>query len=97
MKNEEYMAKFLELLSYVLYLSDEKAKVQRFVSDFPLAFRDQIEYDEPQSLEEVIGKLKHYCQQSKHKNEYQQGWKGKEKCKGKWNPKRERPQNVEEK
>jgi len=29
-------------------------------SGFPLAFRDQIEYDEPQSLEEVIGKMNHF-------------------------------------
>ena len=41
------------------YLTDEKTKVQRFFSGFPLAFRDQIEYDEPRSLEEVIGKMKH--------------------------------------
>ena len=31
---------------------------------FPLAFRGQIEYDELRSLEEVIGKLKHYYKQS---------------------------------
>lgn len=29
---EEYMTKLLELLRYVPYLKDEKAKVQRFVS-----------------------------------------------------------------
>jgi len=57
---EEYTTKFLELLRYVLYLKDEKAKVQRFVSGFPLEFRDQIEYDVPWLLEEVIGKLKHF-------------------------------------
>jgi len=59
MTNEEYMTKFLELLRYVPYITNEKAKFERFVSGFPLAFRDQIEYDEPRSLEEVIGKLKH--------------------------------------
>ena len=69
MTNEEYTTKFLELLMYVLYLKYEKAKVQWFVSGFPLAFRDRIEYDEPRSLEEVIGKLKHFYEQSKHKNE----------------------------
>ena len=50
---------------------------------FPLAFRDRFEYDEPRSLEEVIGKLKHCYEQSKRKNESQQGWKGKNKGKGK--------------
>lgn len=51
MMDEEYMTKFLELLMYSPYLSEEKDKVQRFVSGFPLQFRDRIEYDEPQSLE----------------------------------------------
>ena len=60
MTNEEYTTKFLELLRYVPYLKDEKSKVHIFVSGFPLSFRDQIEYDEPQSVEEVIGKLKHF-------------------------------------
>ena len=69
MMDEEYMTKFLELLRYVLYLTDEKAKVQIFFSGFSLEFRDRIEEDEPRSLEEVIGKLKHYFEQSKHKKE----------------------------
>jgi len=59
MTNEEYTMKFLELLRYVPYLTDENAKFQRFVSGFPLEFRDRIEYDEPRSLEEVIRKLKY--------------------------------------
>ena len=59
MKNEEYMTHFLELLRYVPYLEDEEDKFQLFFSGFPIQFRDQIEYDEPHTLEEVIGKLKH--------------------------------------
>jgi len=42
----------------VSYLEDEKAKVERFINGLPLAFKDQIEYDEPWLLEEVIRKLK---------------------------------------
>ena len=45
MTDEEYTTKFMELLRYVPYLKDEKAKVQRFVSGLPLEFRDWIEYD----------------------------------------------------
>lgn len=98
MKNEDYVTKFLELLSYVPYLvKDEKAKFQIFFNGLPLSFRDWIEYDEPQSLEDVIGKLTHYYEQSKHKNEYQQGWKGKDKGKGKWKLKRTKPHNPKEK
>ena len=47
------------------------------------------------SLEEVIGKLKNFYEQSKRKNEYHHGWKGKEKGKGKCKPKRTRPQNAD--
>jgi len=79
MTDEEYMTMFLELLRYVPYLTDEKAKVQISVSGFSLVFRDHIEYDEPRSLEEFIEKLKHLYEQSKCKNESQHGWKGKTK------------------
>lgn len=84
MTNEDYTTKFLELLRYVSYIKDEKDKVQCFVSEFPLAFRDRIEYDKPRSLDEVMRKLKHCYEQSKHKNDSRQGWKGKDKGKGKW-------------
>jgi len=61
--DEEYKNKFLELLRYASYLKDEKAKVQIFFNGLPLVFKDRIEYDEPESLEEVIVKLKHRCEQ----------------------------------
>ena len=84
MTDEEYITKFLDLLRYVPYLKDEKAKIQRFVNGFPLAFKYEIEFDEPQSLEEAIRKLKHYYQQSKRKPEFKRDWKQNEKTKGKW-------------
>jgi len=40
MIDEEYITKFMELLRYVPYLKDEKAKVWGFFSGFPLVFRD---------------------------------------------------------
>jgi len=94
MTNEEYTTKFLELLSYVSYIKDEKAKFYRFFSGLSLAFRDWIEYDEPCLLEEVIGKLNHFYDHSKHKNESQQGWKREYKGKGKWKKKITTSQNV---
>ena len=87
----------MELLRYVPYLTDEKANVQIFSSGFPLAFRDWIEYDEPLSLEEVIGKLINFYEQSNSFNEYQHGWKGRDKGKGKWQPKKIRPLHAYEK
>lgn len=59
MVDDEYMSIFLELLRYVPYLKDEKMKIQRFISGLDVAFKDMIEFDEPQSLEEAIKKLKH--------------------------------------
>ena len=59
MTDEDYMTKFLELLRYAPYLTDEKVKFQCFVSGFALAFKYRIENDEPRSLKEFICKLKH--------------------------------------
>ena len=53
-RDEEYINIFFELLRYVPYLKEEKAKVQRFISGFLVAYRDQIEFDEPRSLKEAI-------------------------------------------
>lgn len=95
MIDEEYTTKFLELLRHVLYIIDEKEMVQIFVNGFLLVFRDRIEYDEPSSLEEFIGKLKHWYEQSKRKRESQHGWKGKDKGRGKFQPKWTRPQHED--
>ena len=82
MTDDEYNSRFLELLRYVSFLKEEKAKIQRFISGFPTTYRDQIEFDEPRSLEECIRKLKHCCEQSKHKIEPKCDLKGNEKAKG---------------
>jgi len=52
--DDEYTIIFLELLRYVPYLKYNKVKIQRFINGFLVAFKDQIEFDEPWSLEEVI-------------------------------------------
>ena len=49
-----YTSRFLELLRYVPYLKEEKAKIQIFISGFPVAYRDWIEFHEPRSLEDII-------------------------------------------
>lgn len=60
MTDEEYTSRFLELLRYVPYLEEEKAKVKGLISGLPVAYRDSVEFDEPRSLEEAIQNLKHY-------------------------------------
>lgn len=59
MRDEEYMTNFLGILRYVPYLTYDKAKVEQFLNGFPSTFKDPIEYDDPQILEEVTGKLNH--------------------------------------
>ena len=53
---EEYANKFLELLRYVRYIIDDKVKIQCFLSGLPQSYKDRIELDEPQTLEEAIRK-----------------------------------------
>jgi len=54
MIDDGYTSRFLDLLRYVPYLKEEKAKVQIFISGFPIAYRDRIEFNEPTSCEEAI-------------------------------------------
>jgi len=42
MKDDEYTSGPLELLGYVPYLKEDKAKVERFISGLPVAYRDRI-------------------------------------------------------
>jgi hypothetical protein len=51
---EEYVNKFLNLLRYVPYIKEEKAKVQRFISGLPKEYRNRIKFDEPKALEDTM-------------------------------------------
>jgi len=84
MIDDDYTRRFLELLRYMPYRKDEKVKIHTFISGLPTTYRDQIEFDEPRSLEEVIWKLKHYYEQSKRKAESKHELKGNDKFKRKW-------------
>ena len=68
----EYTRRLQELLRYVPYLKEEKAKIQRFINGLLITFKDKIEFDEPRSLEEAIWKLKHCYEQSKRRSETNQ-------------------------
>ena len=63
MTDYEYTSRFLELLRYVPYLMEEKAKVYRFISGLKVAYKDWIAFNEPRSLEEAIRKSKHCYEQ----------------------------------
>eukprot|EP00253_Pinus_taeda_P019573 PITA_19573 len=66
---DEFVTKFTSLLQYVPYIREEKAKVQRFISNLPQAMRERIEFDNPKSMDEAIRKARICFQQNKQKGE----------------------------
>ena len=75
---EEYANKFLELLSDVRYIQDDKLKIQHFLSGIPQSYKDRIEFDEPWTLEEEIRKAKYfYDNNKKRKPDFHKEWKDK--------------------
>jgi hypothetical protein len=55
---DEYERKFLELLKYVLFIKDETVKIQRYLSGLPPSIRENIQYDDPNTMEEMIRRAK---------------------------------------
>ena len=74
---EEYANKFLELLSYVRYISDDKVKIQCFLCGLPQPYKDIIEFDEPITLEEALRKANYFYDQNKRKHDSPKAWKDK--------------------
>ena len=58
MTMKELYSKFLGLLHYVPCIIYDKPMVQQFLSFLPLMFKEQIEYDNPKTLEEAMRKEK---------------------------------------
>jgi hypothetical protein len=51
---DEYEHRFLELLMFVPFIKEETIKIQRCLSGFPPSIRDNIQYDDPKTMEEMI-------------------------------------------
>eukprot|EP00253_Pinus_taeda_P031463 PITA_31463 len=66
---DEFITRFTSLLCYVPYIREEKAKVQRFVSNLPPYMWERIEFDNPKLMDEAIRKARICYQQSKQKGE----------------------------
>ena len=77
MTMDEYVKKFLDLTRYVTCISDEKIKIQRFLSGLPSFYKDQIQFDEPKTLEVAIRKAQHMYEQSKGKADFRRSWQSK--------------------
>jgi hypothetical protein len=77
MMMEDLINKFMELLRFVLYIREDKVKIQRFLSYLPQSYRDIIEFDNPKSLSEVFRKARMCYDQYKQQVEFPKAWKDK--------------------
>ena len=76
---EDLINKFLELLRFVPYISEDKVKIQQFLSCLPQSYKDIIEFDNPKSLSEVFRKAWMCYNQYKQQAEFPKTWKDKKK------------------
>jgi hypothetical protein len=58
MNIDEYERIFLQVLKYVPLIKEETVKIQRYLSGFQSFISDNIEYDDPKTLEEAIRREK---------------------------------------
>ena len=74
---EEFVTKFVNLQCYVPYLREEKSRVYRFISCLPSAYKEKIEFDMPNTMDEVIRKSKFCYHLFKQRLELSRNWKHK--------------------
>jgi hypothetical protein len=78
---DEYEKRFFELLKYVDFIKDEKVKIQRFLSWLPSFYSDNIQYDNPNALEEIVRRARNIYEKRKERPVFQKAWNDKMKCK----------------
>jgi hypothetical protein len=76
---EYFVTKFVNMMRYVPYLREEKEKVQWFMSCLPQAYKDKIEFINPNMMDEVIRHTKLCYNQFKQRYENTKTWKDKNK------------------
>jgi hypothetical protein len=81
MTMDEYEIKFLELISYMSFIKDEKVKIKRFLDELTSFHEVKIQFDEPMDLEEDIRKAKYMYQQNRGRPTFQKAWYDKKKGK----------------
>ena len=72
---DSYAKRFLELLRYVPYLKDEKARIQCSLSGLPQSYHDRIEFENPKTLDDTIRKEKFCYDKFKDMQEPPKDWK----------------------
>jgi hypothetical protein len=78
---DEYERSFLELLKYVMFIKDETAKIQRYLSGFPPSIGDKIQYDDPKTMEETIRREKCLYEPQREKTTFRKDWDDQKKFK----------------
>ena len=75
MTMEELINKFLDLLRFVPYIKEEKVKVQRFLCCLSQDYKDRIKFDNPKTLDEVLGKARLCYEYYKEWNDTSRTWR----------------------
>ena len=78
---DEFVAKFTNLIWYVTYIKEEKAKIQWFLNYLHTSYKERIEFDHPKSMDEAIRKARLCYQQFKNRKEGGNSWKNKDRSK----------------
>jgi hypothetical protein len=71
----------LKLLKYVTFIKDEAVKIQRYLSGPPPPIGDNIQYDDPKTMEETIRREKLLYEQQREKPTFQKAWDDQKKFK----------------
>ena len=71
---EDFVIKFVNLQCYVPYPRDEKARVYRFINCLPMAYKKNIEFDMPNTMDEAIRKDKICYLLFKQRSELSRSW-----------------------
>jgi hypothetical protein len=59
MTMDKYEKRFFDLLKCVDFIKDEKVKIERFLIRLPTFYSDKIQYDNSNTLEENIRRVRH--------------------------------------
>jgi hypothetical protein len=78
---DEYECRFLELLKYVLFIREETVNIQRYLSGLPSSIGDNIQYDDPNTMEETIRREKCLHEQQREKPTFRKAWDDQKKFK----------------
>jgi hypothetical protein len=88
---DEYERRFLELLKCVMFIKDETIKIQRYLSGLIPSIGDKIQYDDPNTMEETIRRVKCLCEQKREKPTFRKAWDDQKKFKKEQRQKENKP------